>query len=187
MQRSSSALNWGLAPLLVIAFAITLTLQLEYAEDETDQSTPPDHADYFIRGAKMSALGLNGKLLYQIQAEEILHFRDRSANLTDMTLHYQGGSAGIWQMQANKGFMPAGGKKFELVGDVIIKGQRPNKGLTQMRMSEVELVPEEGMLRTASEVSITEPGSKISAVGMEADILNDVISLSNNVQVRYAW
>ena len=187
LRRLPTAYNWGLIPLLVVAVAITLSIQLDESNKAVEVSAPVQHPDYFIRGAKLSTLGLNGKLLYQVQAREILHFPDRSATLSDMTLHYQGGDAGIWQLKADSGFMPAGSKNIELEGDVVIRGQRPNEGVTQMRMSEVELDPTTGMIQTKSAVTITEPGSQISAVGMEADILNDVISLLKDVQVRYAW
>ncbi len=186
-STATQPLGWGLLPLLALAVIITLTLQLNYQEDSSEKSQPPEYADYFIRGAKLSALSPTGKLMYQVQAEEILHFPDRSADLTDMRLHYQGGPAGIWMLKASKGRIPAGGGTVELIGDVVIKGKQPEKGLTQMRMSEVKLFPTEGLLRTDSAVSIIKPDAKITAVGMEADIVKDVISLSKDVQVRYAW
>ena len=186
-QAASSPINWGLLPLLVIAFAITLSLQLDDDREDIDQAVPPDRSDYFIRGAKMSALGPHGKLVYQIQAREILHFPDRSATLKDMTVHYQGGPAGIWQLKSKQGVIPAGGEKLTLQGDVFIKGNRPNKGLTQMKMNEVDILPGSGMMVTTAPVSIMQPGSRMTAVGMQADILKDVINLSSDVQVRYAW
>ncbi len=186
-DRLTLILNWSLIPLLIIGITVTLSLQLEETSEKSERSAPPERADYFIRGARLSTLGLNGKLLYQIQAEEILHYPDRSAAMTDMTLHYQGGSAGIWQLHAGSGRIPPDGGKLELQGDVVIRGQRPNEGITQMKMSEVQLFPEKGILLTESAVSIIEPGSLITAVGMEADILRDIISLSKDVQVQYAW
>lgn len=186
-QSLSSSLNWGILPLLVVAVAISFSIQLEKTMDEEERSPPPNQSDYFIRGARMSALGPHGELLYQVQAEEILHYPDRSATLTDMTLHYQGGPAGVWQLKAGHGRIPPGGGKVTLEGEVIIRGTRPNRGPTLMKMSEVELIPEQGLMVTEAPVIIAEPGSKVSAVGMQADILKDVISLSRDVQVRYAW
>lgn len=186
-NQFTSPLGWGLLPLFILAVVVTITLQFGGIEIEDERSKPPDHSDYYIRGAKMSKLGPNGKLLYQVQAEEILHFRDRSAQMTNLSLHYQGGGAGIWFLKAGKGRIPADGETVELVGDVVIKGKRPERGLIQMHMSEVEVIPEQGLMRTDKPVSILEPDSRISAIGMEADILSDVITLSKNVQVRYAW
>lgn len=186
-QAASSPINWGLLPLLVIAFAITLSLQLDNDGEDADQALPPDRSDYFIRGAKMSAMGPHGKLIYQVQAEEILHFPDRSATLTDMTVHYQGGPTGVWQLKSKRGVIPVGGKKLTLQGDVFIRGKRPNKGLTQMKMNEVDIIPMTGTMITQSPVSIIQPDARITAVGMRADILEDVINLSSDVQVHYAW
>lgn len=187
VKQTTPPLTWGLIPLLIVAVIITLNIQIDEDLEAEARSQPPDKADYYIRDAKLSAMGPNGKPLFQVKAGEILHFPDNSAEMTNMTVYYQAGSAGIWQLHSDRGEVPPEADQLKLIGDVRIRGKRPDEGLTQMRMSEVVVLPREGMLRTESPVSIVEPGARMTAVGMQLDILQDVISLSKEVQVRYAW
>ncbi len=190
MKASLPVVQWGLLPILLVPVLLSLWRPQESDTLQTFAPVPPGQADYYIRDARMSAMGEDGQLLYQVQADEVLHYPDTSASLSNVNVHYQSRERGLWRLSAREGRMPphAAGEQetVELTGGVTVAGQRSGaERLTRVTMPDAVIRPQAGTLRTDAPVKVQEPGIAADAQGLELDIVNDKLNLLKNVRVRY--
>ncbi len=190
MTRFLPAIQWGLLPILLVPILLSLW-RPQGAGIEILAPVPPEQSDYYIRDAKMSVMGEDGNLSYQVQADEVVHYPDLSAKLNRVNVHFQSGERGLWRLSAIEGRMPPPGpdrqEVVELSGGVVITGQRSNAAdrFTQVTTPEAVIRPAKGTLETRAPVQIREAGIAADATGMELDIVNDKLALLNKVRVRY--
>ena len=157
-----------------------LTTEIEQVE------TPSNAADYYLRGATMSALGKDGRLLHQFRADEVLHYPDASAEVAQIEMDYLG-PEGNWNIRAPKGITPAGSKELQLSGGVLIKGrQSPRHPFITISMDNARLLSDSRQLDTDAAVRMDDTGRKVRATGMTMDIDKDVVKLKNKVRVTHA-
>ncbi|MGH8531114.1 MAG: LPS export ABC transporter periplasmic protein LptC [Nevskiales bacterium] len=191
MKGSWPAVQWGLLPILLVPVVLSLWRPQGGESFEAFAPVAPDQADYYMRDARMSAMDEAGKLLYQVQADEVVHFPDLSTQLTRVNVHYQNDERGLWRLSALTGRMPPlaadGQEVVELSGGVTITGQRTGTDprLTRVTTPDAIIQPGKGTLQTRAPVQIREAGIAADAEGMELDIVNDTLALLKNVRVRY--
>ena len=182
--------RWGLLPILLVPVVISFWPRSGQLSIDTDSALQPEEApdsvDYYLRGAKMSALDNNGKLLYQFRADEVLHFPDNSAHISQLEMDYLG-NEGKWKITSPIGISPANANELQLSGGVLIKGRsNPRHPISTITMAEARLLPDSRQLDTDSSVQMDEIGRKVRAVGMTLDIDKDVVKLKNKVRVNHA-
>lgn len=191
MKTSLPVVQWGLLPILLVPVLLSLWRPHDGSENLTAFApVPPDRADYYLRDARMSAMGEDGLLMYQVQADEVLHYPDTSATLENVNVHYQSRDHGLWRLSAREGRMPphavGAQETVELSGGVTVTGQRgAEQRLTQVTMPNAIVRPGAGTLQTDAAVKVQEPGVVADAQGLELDIVNDKLALQKNVRVRY--
>lgn len=186
LARRLPDLRWGLLPILLVPVIVSFWPRSEqFRPSESAPATAPESIDYYLRGAKMSALDDNGQLLYQIRADEVLHYPDESANMSGLAMDYLG-PEGDWQLTAPVGRAPTGGKEVQLSGGVRITGGRRGQPSATVTMDEARLLPDRKQLDTDSPVAMDEPGRKVRAVGMTMDFRTDRVKLKHKVRVNHA-
>ena len=180
--------RWGLLPILLVPVVVSFWPQspvLVTEQESQDEVLETDNPDYYMRGAKMSALDDEGKLLYQVRTDELLHYPDDSATASALEMEYFG-PEGHWLLTAPQGQAPAGVNELQLSGGVLIKGRHSqNRPLTTMQMDKARLLPAKMQLDTDSPIRMDEAGRRVRATGMIMDIDKDVVKLKKNVRVHH--
>lgn len=184
LARRLPDLRWGLLPILLAPIIISFWPRSERLIQAPETEAPPESIDYYLRGAKMSALDDDGQLLYQVRADEVLHYPDDSANMSGLEMEYFG-PEGKWQLTAPTGRAPAGKNEVQLKGGVIITGGRHGRSSMTMTMAQARLLPELRQIDTNSAIRMDEPGRKVRAVGMTVDFRKDRVKLKNKVRVNH--
>ncbi len=179
--------RWGLLPILLVPVVISFWPSATPLRSEAETiEVAPDSADYYLRGAKMSSLDDDGRLLYQFRADEVLHYPDESAHITQLELEYLG-PEGHWNIKAPIGIVPTGLNELQLSGGVLIQGRSEKTSpLTTITMDDARLLPDTRQLDTDSEIRMDDSGRKVRAVGMIMDIDKDIVKLKHQVRVNHA-
>lgn len=185
IARRMPDMRWGLLPILLVPVVVSFWPQGERLTRSAGAEAAPDSIDYYLRGAKISALDDDGHLLYQVRAEEVLHYPDESADMTELQMDYLG-PEGNWRLTAPIGHAPAGKNEVQLSGGVAISGGRKGRPSQTIHMAKARLLPEQKQIDTDSSVRMDEPGRRISAVGMTMDFEKDRVKLKHKVRVNYA-
>lgn len=180
--------RWGLLPILLVPVMVSFWPQstvLVSEQEEPEIVIVDDQPDYYLRGAKMSALDDKGRLLYQIRTDELLHYPDKSATARQLEMDYFG-PEGRWAISAPRGDARSDGSELLLSGGVLARGRsNSNQPQTTMRMDRARLLPDAMQLDTDDPVRIDNPSRKVRATGMTMDIDKDVVKLKKNVRVTH--
>lgn len=179
--------RWGLLPILLVPVVVSFWPQTTHLATEAEPvEINNNEADYYLRGAVMSSLGEDGRLLYQFRANEVLHYPDETAQATEIEMDYLG-SEGTWNIRAPLGTTPSSGNELQLSGGVLIKGQKSQKHPhITISMDNARLLSDTRQLDTDAAVRMDDSGRKVRAVGMTMDIDKDVVKLKNKVRVTHA-
>ncbi|GLS25419.1 LPS export ABC transporter periplasmic protein LptC [Marinibactrum halimedae] len=87
-----------------------------------------------------------------------------------------------WKIRADQGRAENSGDIVTLWGNVVATQSLPNGGEYRMVTSRMTLEPKLQLAKTDKPVIITSPEGKTSAIGMSADLKQQVIDLLANVQ-----
>lgn len=161
-------------PLAVLALLLGLTLWLNYLVQ-----APPVRADGSLRHdpdlvvEKFNArkLGEDGRVLYTLAARKMVHYPDDdSALLESITLEAFEPRQPRMTITADNGRLEQGGDRVWVEGNVVVVREGDAKiGPATLTTDRLLVLPDEGIARTASEVTLDSPTGRAHAAGMEID------------------
>ncbi len=138
---------------------------------------------YYLRDATILGTGEDGRLLYQIEAEDIRQApSEDSVYLEQVRISYAQPGQADWTVSAREGSIAGSGERIELRGDVELTSAEQAVGNDLViRTQTLSFQPRERIASTADAVSITQRGNELTAIGMEADLNAQLLRLKSDV------
>ncbi|MGD8174620.1 LPS export ABC transporter periplasmic protein LptC [Marinimicrobium sp. ARAG 43.8] len=157
--------------------------------DPAPEETRAHYPQAYIIRANTHRYDTEGQLHYHLLSARVDHFQripgqaspqDYSLFLTPrLTLH--GESPQPWNLNANLGRSDATGDKIRLTGEVHL-WQQAQAGTTELNTPELLIEPNRQYAETDKTVNMRSPRGRQEAVGMQADLGNDIIELLSEVR-----
>ncbi len=180
-------------PLNVIRFVLlaagatisSLMLVDTWTTDEK-ASKPELSLAYYLDKAELVRTGPDGKILYRIWTQRAQQtVGDGSIDMDDVRMVY-GPTDGLpWELQANKGKIPADARTIELSGNVIATSGHGKEDTTTIRTEKLSIDPATRQATTRLKVVIEYNGRELNATGMKADFEANQINLLSNVNGKF--
>lgn len=177
-----------LTSLLLGAFVIALLSYSEWErwfESESitgSQEAQPDLITYSVEQIKFNE---RGEKHFQLKADQIQQFLDTGRNLIirpDLLLFRQQQPA--WKTTANEGNSDVDGESIHLRGHVLIEQQGSTNPAT-LETDTLTLSATTSQATTEDKVIIRQQGIYIEAMGLEADLNNNDLTLKHQVTSIY--
>ncbi len=178
-------------PVMVTLLALAtlsglLALRAERDAPPAASRSAPLGVGYYLRDATLSGIGDDGKLRYRISATAVNQvMADGSVALEEVALDYGRGSDLPWNVRAEAGRIPPGGKIIELTGNVVAVTRDSDHPPATIRTDYLEFDPDTSIAATDKEVTIDYAGSTVHAIGMRALLREDRLELLAAVKGRY--
>jgi len=138
--------------------------------------------DAFVDGMHLDIMDSSGKLSYRVTADHMTHYPDTDQlKLQHPLIDLQQRNGNTWRISATSGEALDSGDLMKLLGRVDIHRSGVS-GPLQVRTRDVLVKPEQAYATTDSPATITAPGIRVDAVGLEADLDNDTLELHNRVR-----
>ena len=173
-------------PLAVLGFLVGLTLWLntlvQPAVARADGSLRHD-PDAIVEKFDARKLGEDGRILYTLAAKKMVHYPDDdSALLESVKLEAFEPHQPKMTVTADHGRLEQAGDKAWLEGNVVIV-REPDAKTEPLRITtdKLQVLPDAGLARTDTEVTLTSPSSHAVAQALELDNKARTITLEHVV------
>ncbi len=142
---------------------------------------------YYLREAKVSHSGADGKLLFEINAQSAQqNAATQSMQLDGVRVDYLPSVDVPWALESDSGIAPLDQSYIELSGAVTITavGRAPADTLV-IRTAKLTLQPETQLATTDSRVQIVLGKQQLNATGMVAYLGEERLELTSNVNGKF--
>jgi lipopolysaccharide export system protein LptC len=161
-------------PLAALALLVGLTLwlnQLVQAPAARADGSKRHDPDLMVDNFNAKKLGEDGAVLYTLTAKKMVHYPDDdSAHLESVTLVAFEPKQPRMTLTADRGRLEQKGERVWVEGNVVITRDADAKNESARLMTDNMLVlPDEGIARTSSEVTMDSRSSHTVASAMELD------------------
>lgn len=151
--------------------------------DDAELPFDPVHRGYYLKQARILGTGLDGNLLYEIEAEHAEQQQDDSIDFTDVHIRYAPDTNVPWVVNADKATLREGAPRIALLGHVqILNSGDSSEDEMEIRTQYIELDPDEFIAETEQRVQIRFGSRSVTATGMLASLNDDKIELKSNVR-----
>ncbi|MDH3646350.1 MAG: LPS export ABC transporter periplasmic protein LptC [Gammaproteobacteria bacterium] len=162
-------------------------LLLDRREAPDEIRGPAPDSGYYLRGAVIEGMGVDGNRLYTLSAERIQQKpSNNSVSLVNVDLEYAGGDEQPWRLTADTGSIPAAGDRIELIGNVKIEETLfigPEKTIVTTPELDVDLRAH--LATTDTDVRIERGNYLLTAVGLRADLKDRKLRLQSEVHGNF--
>jgi lipopolysaccharide export system protein LptC len=161
-------------PLTALALLVGLTLWLDQLVQaplaRADGSMRHD-PDLIVESFNARKLGEDGRLLYTLVARKMVHYPDDdSAILEAVKVEAFEPKQPKMTITADHGRLEQGGERVWIEGNVVIEREADGKNESARLLTDKLLVlPDEGIARTESEVTMQSASANAVATGLEVD------------------
>jgi lipopolysaccharide export system protein LptC len=140
--------------------------------------------DSFVSGMHLDVMDTNGQLQYRVTADTMVHYPNADQlKLQHPLIDLQQRNGNTWRISAETGETADSGDLMRLLGKVDIRRSGVS-GPLQVRTRDLLVKPEQAYATTDSAATITAPGLRVDAVGLEADLDDNTLELHNHVKGR---
>jgi lipopolysaccharide export system protein LptC len=140
--------------------------------------------DAFVSGMRLDIMDTSGHLRYRVTADHMTHYpNSEQLELQRPLIDLQQSNGNTWQISAETGETTDSGDLIRLLGEVDILRSGVS-GPLQVRTRDLLVKPEKAYAITSSAATITVPGHRVDAIGLEADLDNDTLELHHQVRGR---
>jgi LPS export ABC transporter protein LptC len=173
---------------LLAAGAIISSLMLVKTwTTEEKHSKPELSLAYYLNKAELVGTGPDGKILYQVWTKRAQQtVGDESIDMDDVRMVYGPADGFPWELEANKGKIPADARTIELSGDVIATSGSSKQDTTTIRTEKLSINPATRQATTQQKVVIEYNGRELNATGMKANFEANQLDLLSNVNGKFA-
>ena len=140
--------------------------------------------DAFVSGMRLDVMDTGGQLRYRVTADRMTHYPHvEQLELQRPYIDLQQANGNTWHISAETGKTTDSGDLVKLLGkvDILRSGVA---GPLRVRTRDLLLKPEQAYATTDKAATITVPGHRLEAVGLEADLNNDTLELHHRVRGR---
>jgi len=170
-----------LSLLLVALFSIWLLLHNAHQSALNNANVP----DSFMTNVNAVKLNQNGSPHYTLTTPKVENFQTHNTTKMDhpfMVLYKPGEPP--WQIKADHGQGIDGQNQVILQGNVVIHQlPGPNSHNATLKTTKITGYPPRSYAETDQPVEITQPGTVVNAIGMQADLVKHTIKLLSNTHV----
>jgi lipopolysaccharide export system protein LptC len=161
-------------PLAVLALLVGLTLwlnQLVQAPAARADGSLRHDPDLMVENFNARKLGEDGRVLYTLVARKMVHYPDDdSALLESVTLEAYEPRQPKMTVTADHGRLEQGGDRVWIEGNVVVVRDADEKnGAARLTTDKLLVLPDEGIARTSSEVTLESPTGQAQGTGLEID------------------
>ena len=176
-----------LLPLALMAFLGVLTLWLQYAVREgagVDVRPPRHEPDATVENFTVQNLDASGKLLYTFSAPKMQRFADDgSGEVLYPRVVQLADDGGNYVATANRGTINRQGEEAFLYGNVLVMREAtPEEPELRVRTESLQVLTEQGILRTNQTVTISDGRSTLTGVGMIINKAKQQFTLQSQVR-----
>jgi lipopolysaccharide export system protein LptC len=176
-------------PLAALALLLGLTLWLNQLVQSpgTRASGKLRHdPDVLVENFSARKLGEDGRLLYTLAARKMVHYPDDdSALLEQVTLEAYEPQQPKMTATADTGRLEQGGDRVFIEGNVVVVREADTKNeAARLTTDKLLVLPDEGIARTTTPVTLQSASSNAVAQGMEIDNRARTLKL-DRVRVTY--
>lgn len=180
-----------LLPLFLLMLLAGLTLWLRQtikppAAGET--RAPRASPDYIVEGFTATRLGTDGKPLYTLAAQKMIHFpRDNTTQLIAPAFSQFDPVQPPLRISAQNGFVSRDGEHVYLTRNVIVVREAgPNIEKVTARTESLHLQPDRDLAESDMPVSVDSATLKFTANKMRLDNKSRILKLNSRVRATYA-
>jgi lipopolysaccharide export system protein LptC len=161
-------------PLAVLALLVTLTVwlnQLVRAPAVREDGSLRHDPDAMVEKFDARKFGKDGHLLYTLTAQKMVHYPDDDTALLDtLTLEAFEPQQPKMTITADRGRLERTGDRVWIEGHVVLV-REPDANMERAHVTTDRLLvlPDQGIARTTSEVTLDSPSSHVVAQGLELD------------------
>ena len=148
---------------------------------------PAGPLGYYLRDAAIKVMDENGSVLYEISAQAIEERPDQNETvLSGVFVRYSPTTDVPWEVSADSGVIPSDERFIELSGDVelsSIPDDRNERAI--IRAPRLRFAPDDFLATTDTTVSLVLGEERLDAVGMSADLQDDLLKLESSVHGQF--
>ena len=161
-------------PLAVLALLVTLTVwlnQLVRAPAVREDGSLRHDPDAMVEKFDARKFGKDGHLLYTLTAQKMVHYPDDdTAHLDAITLEAFEPGQPKMTVTADEGRLERTGDRVWIEGHVVLVREGDAKAQpARVTTDRLLVLPDDGIARTTSEVTLDSPSSHVVAQGLELD------------------
>lgn len=145
------------------------------------------HHGYYLKQARIFGMGVDGNLLYEIEAETAEQQEDGRIEFADVRIRYSPDSDVPWVVSADEATLRDENPTITLRGHVqIINAGAAAGNITEIRTQYLELDARQFIAETNERVQIRIGERSLTATGMLASLHDDRIELKSNIRGKIA-
>lgn len=145
-----------------------------------------DRSDYVMRDFEMIALNGEGQEAVAVRAPEMVRNpQDQTYTITTPLFLLPEEEGRSWELRAKTGWLSAKGEELRLKGDV--HGTSPARSARQadFRSDTLNVFPDRDLAQSDDEVTVTQPGSRLSGRGFETNLKTNEYTFKSQVRSIY--
>ena len=184
-------MNWRLAlTLSLLAAAIVSGWSVwKHRPEAVVDAGNAQRSDYLLHDFEIVVLDRQGHESFTLRAPFLeRHPGDRTMSLQSplfLIPPKRGSDAAPWEVRADTGWVSAEGDELRLRGDVVASTTGSASKPVKMTTEQLNVFPDSKRATSAVAVTVTQPGSILRGLGMEALLDSRRVRLKSNVRVRY--
>ena len=172
--------------LTAIIFAIAWFSQTVSETSKKQQRLADSLPDFIIRDFNSQQFNADGKLQYEMEANQLIHYPTNDATELDSpVLKFKSEVKGSWTVQSERGFVATDGNIVELNGNVLLTRQATPDDSVTMATETLYLHLDKEFAETTKPVIISSTNTTVEAVGMQADFTDNRLILVSKVRGRH--
>ncbi len=173
----------------VLAGGITLVIWITDTT-QTALRAPPvakHEPDYYMEKFKLTITDPQGVPLQWLEADKMLHYVDRTAELTAPLLRAVQANKGEWRVRALLGSVESD-QQINLTGDVTVEyhASQSVASALSLRTDQLRVNLADNTGATDGPVTMEQANARVSAVGLRFDLNQQQMHLLANVRGQYA-
>jgi len=177
----------SLSFLLVIAIGFTGWLILHHKQSSYLAHKNANNPDSIADEVTIITMDVEGKPASKISAKQLIHFPDNNTSLASspkLTVFIKNEQP--WHITANKGKSVDGDNMIQLWDDVQFMQPADQDSPQSLILTEsFTFWPKKHLGETDKPITLLQPGTKVTAVGLNADTLSGKIDLLKDVRGSY--
>ena len=144
----------------------------------------PRQPDFFMENARIRQLNAQGTVAYELVTERATHLAsDESTLLEEPYLEFfREGETQPWELRARHGQADRGGDRVRLTEEVELKQKLPDRALTRLTTSLLDVFPQRDYAETDQAVRIEAANGVTTGVGMQVQFNDGTMTLLSNVR-----
>lgn len=144
----------------------------------------PRQPDFFMENARIRQLNAQGTVSYQLTTERATHLASDESTLLDepFLVFFREGETQPWELRSRYGQADQGGDRVRLTDEVELQQKLPNRALTRLTTSLLDVFPQRDYAETDQAVRIEAANGVTTGVGMQVQFNDGTMTLLSNVR-----